>query len=99
MNGSFREEMVDKWQYPPLMAYLETFQMTERNVDEETIIKHLSEDGSLFQSPSATAQAYLSTRNQKCLDYLISLVQKYPNGGTYNYRFTCLSKNFGWFTC
>ncbi|CAI9270106.1 unnamed protein product [Lactuca saligna] len=74
------EEMVDKWQYPPLMAYLETFPMTERNVDEETIIKHLREDGSLFQSPSATAQAYLSTGNQKCLNYLISLVQKCPNG-------------------
>ncbi|KAI3697982.1 hypothetical protein L6452_31090 [Arctium lappa] len=49
-------------------------------VDQETITKHLSEDGSLFQSPSATAQAYISTGNKKCLDYLISLVQKCPNG-------------------
>ncbi|KAL4562406.1 hypothetical protein LXL04_034609 [Taraxacum kok-saghyz] len=76
-----REEMVDKWQYPPLLAYLETFPlMKERNIDEETIINHLSEDGSLFQSPSATAQAYMSTGNRKCLDYLVSLVQKCPNG-------------------
>ncbi|KAI3742937.1 hypothetical protein L1987_60636 [Smallanthus sonchifolius] len=38
------------------------------------------EDGSLFQSPSATAQAYISTQNHKCLKYLTSLVEKYPNG-------------------
>ncbi|GKA76900.1 hypothetical protein Tco_0783361 [Tanacetum coccineum] len=76
-----KEEMVDKWQYPPLLAYLETFQFTMHNVDQQTIVKHLSEDGSLFQSPSATAQAYISTRNHKCLEYLMSLVHKCPNGG------------------
>ncbi|GJU10744.1 retrotransposon protein, putative, ty1-copia subclass, partial [Tanacetum coccineum] len=43
-------------------------------------MKHLSEDGSLFQSPSATAQAYISTRNHKCHEYLVSLVQKCPDG-------------------
>ncbi|PWA74740.1 geranyllinalool synthase [Artemisia annua] len=72
--------MVDKWQYPPLLVYLETFQFTKHNVDQQTIMKHLSEDGSLFQSPSATAQAYISTRNHKCLEYLMSLVHKCPNG-------------------
>ncbi|GKA76902.1 geranyllinalool synthase [Tanacetum coccineum] len=72
--------MVDKWQYPPLLAYLETFQFTMHNVGQQTIVKHLSEDGSLFQSPSATAQAYISTRNHKCLEYLMSLVHKCPNG-------------------
>ncbi|KAI7751114.1 hypothetical protein M8C21_004544, partial [Ambrosia artemisiifolia] len=75
------EEMVDKWQSLPLLAYLETFQSGKYYVDEETIRKHLSEDGSLFQSPSATAQAYISTGNQKCLKYLMSLVEKCPNGG------------------
>ncbi|PWA32309.1 geranyllinalool synthase [Artemisia annua] len=74
------EEMVDKWQYPPLLAYLETFQFTKHNVDQQTIMKHLSEDGSLFQSPSATAQAYISTRNHKCLEYLMTLVHMCPNG-------------------
>nr|GEU66338.1 geranyllinalool synthase [Tanacetum cinerariifolium] len=77
---AFREEMVDKWQYPPLLAYLETLQFTVHNVDQQTIMKHLSEDGSLFQSPSATAQAYISTRNPKCHEYLMSLVHKCPNG-------------------
>ncbi|KAI3697983.1 hypothetical protein L6452_31092 [Arctium lappa] len=79
-DQSDREELVDKCQYPPLMAYLETFPPTEYKVDQETITKHLSEDGSLFQSPSATAQAYISTGNQKCLNYLMQVVQKCPNG-------------------
>lgn len=39
------------------------------------------EDVSLFQSPTATAQAFMSTRDKKCLEYLISIVQKCPNGG------------------
>ncbi|KAL8259359.1 hypothetical protein R6Q59_027312 [Mikania micrantha] len=74
------EENVDKWQHLPLLAYLETFQSAKDHVDQETIIKHLTEDGSLFQSPSATAQAYMFTGNQKCLQYLMSLVEKCPNG-------------------
>ncbi|KAI3510368.1 hypothetical protein L1887_17307 [Cichorium endivia] len=74
------EEIVDKWQYPPLLAYLETFPFAQHDINQETINKHLSEDGSLFQSPSATAQAYISTGNHKCLGYLTSLVQKCPNG-------------------
>ncbi|KAI3829311.1 hypothetical protein L1987_03431 [Smallanthus sonchifolius] len=75
-----KEEIVDKRLHLPLLAYLETFQSAKYHVDEETITKHLSEDGSLFQSPSATAQAYMSTRNQKCLEYLMSLVENCPNG-------------------
>nr|QYL01194.1 terpene synthase 4 [Stevia rebaudiana] len=72
------EKTVDKSQQLPLLAYLETLE--KDHVDQGTITKHLSEDGSLFQSPSATAQAYISTRNQKCFQYLISLVEKCPNG-------------------
>ncbi|XP_076910575.1 S-linalool synthase-like [Bidens hawaiensis] len=75
-----KEEIADKWKSFPLLAYLETFQSEKYDVDQETITKHLSEDGSLFQSPSATAQAYISTRNPKCLKYLMSLVEKCPNG-------------------
>ncbi|KAJ0808596.1 putative alpha-farnesene synthase [Helianthus annuus] len=74
------EKIVDKWQNLPLLAYLETLQSTKYHVDQETITMHLSEDGSLFQSPAATAQAYMSTGNQKCLVYLNSLVEKCPNG-------------------
>ncbi|KAI3510369.1 hypothetical protein L1887_17308 [Cichorium endivia] len=74
------DSAIDKWQYPPLLAYLETSPFAEHNFDQETITKHLSEDGSLFQSPSATAQAYIYTGNHKCLEYLTSLVQKCPDG-------------------
>ncbi|GJY13172.1 (E,E)-geranyllinalool synthase-like protein [Tanacetum coccineum] len=87
-----KEEMVDKWQYPPLLAYLETFQFTMHNVDQQTIVKHLSEDGSLFQSPSATAHAYISTRNHKCLEYLMSLVHKCPNRDNISYIYTVPQK-------
>ncbi|XP_070012168.1 (E,E)-geranyllinalool synthase isoform X1 [Nicotiana sylvestris] len=63
----------------PLLAYLESF--PNYFVDQkDQILKHLSEDGSLFQSPSATAQAFMSTGNQKCLEYLMSIVHKCPNG-------------------
>ncbi|TKY71658.1 S-linalool synthase [Spatholobus suberectus] len=37
-------------------------------------------DGSLFQSPSATAKAFMMTGKQECLAYLQSVVQRYPNG-------------------
>ncbi|KAK1421922.1 hypothetical protein QVD17_24659 [Tagetes erecta] len=74
------EEIVDKWQQVPLLGYLEALKSSEYDVEEETIREYLSEDGSLFQSPSATAYAYLSTGNQKCLVYLMSLVAKCPNG-------------------
>ncbi|XP_055828402.1 (E,E)-geranyllinalool synthase [Solanum dulcamara] len=53
-------------------ALLESEKLNDNIVNEE--------DGSLFQSPSATAQAFMSTGNKKCLEYLMSIVQKCPNG-------------------
>ncbi|RVW46281.1 (E,E)-geranyllinalool synthase [Vitis vinifera] len=46
----------------------------------EDIVKHLSEDGSMFQSPSATVCAFITTRNRKCMNYLQALVQRFPHG-------------------
>lgn len=66
--------------YPPLMSYLEALTPSD-NITEDDIIRNLSEDGSLFQSPSATARAFMLTGNQKCLAYLQSLVQNCGNGG------------------
>ncbi|CAI9756495.1 unnamed protein product [Fraxinus pennsylvanica] len=76
------EELVDESRYwdLPLLAYLESLPPTY-NVHQEEIIKHLSNDGSLFQSPSATAHAFMATGNIKCRRYLESLVQNCPNGG------------------
>ncbi|THG16576.1 hypothetical protein TEA_017357 [Camellia sinensis var. sinensis] len=73
------EELVDKYHYPPLLSYLEALPPSYV-IHSEDIVMNLSEDGSLFQSPSATAHAFLATRNQKCMDYIESLVQRCPNG-------------------
>ncbi|KAK2644140.1 hypothetical protein Ddye_019335 [Dipteronia dyeriana] len=72
------EELVDKHHYPPLFSYLEALPFYD--INREDIIKNLSDDGSLFQSPSATARAFMATGNEKCLAHLQSLVQRCPNG-------------------
>ena len=43
------------YHYPPLIPYLEALPSWYGTIDEEDIVKHLGEDGSIFQSPSATA--------------------------------------------
>ncbi|XP_050230081.1 (E,E)-geranyllinalool synthase-like [Mercurialis annua] len=73
-----REKVVEKQHYPPLISYLETLPLY--NIDKEDVAKNLCNDGSLFQSPSATAQAFMATGNKDCLAYMQSLVQKCPNG-------------------
>ncbi|XAR66426.1 Alpha-farnesene synthase, partial [Bertholletia excelsa] len=72
------EDIVDNYQFSPLLAYLEALP-SSYSVHED-IVRNLSEDGSLFQSPSATARAFLATGNQKCMDYLKTLVAKYQDG-------------------
>ena len=72
---------MDEYQYPPLLYYLEALPAESYDIDQDEIIKHLSNDGSIFQSPSATASAFMVTGNEKCLAYLLSLVQTCDNGG------------------
>ncbi|KAK2644145.1 hypothetical protein Ddye_019340 [Dipteronia dyeriana] len=72
------EELVDKHHYPPLLSYIEALSFYD--INREDIVKNLSDDGSLFQSPSATARAFMATGNEKCLAHLQSLVQRCPNG-------------------
>ncbi|KAF8413939.1 hypothetical protein HHK36_001935 [Tetracentron sinense] len=69
------EELVDKYHYPPLISYLEALP-SSFDIDKEDILVHLSEDGSLFQSPSATAGAFMATGNKGIMVYLKSLVQR-----------------------
>lgn len=72
-----KEEVVgDFHYYPPLMSYLEA--LPPSYVNEKDICKNLSADGSLFQSPSATAKAFMAYGNQECLAYLQSLAQRCP---------------------
>ncbi|KAJ9168896.1 hypothetical protein P3X46_020375 [Hevea brasiliensis] len=72
------EKLVDKYHYPPLLAYLKALPLY--NIDQEHVVKHLSNDGSLFQSPSATARAFMATGNEDCLSYLQNLIEKCPKG-------------------
>ncbi|GMY37277.1 S-linalool synthase-like [Fagus crenata] len=74
-----KEKLADKYTNPPLLSYLEALPASY-DIDQDDIIKHLSNDGSLFQSPSATARAFMVTGNKKCLAYLLSLVQRCDNG-------------------
>ncbi|KAG7962216.1 hypothetical protein I3843_09G054400 [Carya illinoinensis] len=76
-----QEKVVDKCRNPPLLAYLEALPASYE-IDQDEINKYLkiSNDGSLFQSPSATASAFMITGNKQCMAYLGSLVQRCDNG-------------------
>ena len=50
--------------------------------DWNMVKKYQMKNGSLFNSPSATAAALIHHRNAGCLDYLTSLVNKFGNAGT-----------------
>ncbi|XP_058202805.1 (E,E)-geranyllinalool synthase-like [Rhododendron vialii] len=65
--------------YPPLPSFLEALPST-CDVDREIILKSLNKDGSLFQSPSATAYAFMATGERKCKEYLERLVRRCPRG-------------------
>ncbi|KAJ4825220.1 hypothetical protein Tsubulata_047996 [Turnera subulata] len=73
-----REKLVGKYSYPPLLSFLEALPLY--NVNPEVIAQHLGKDGSLFQSPSATASAFMATGNKDCLENLQSLVQRFSAG-------------------
>ncbi|KAG7962215.1 hypothetical protein I3843_09G054300 [Carya illinoinensis] len=74
-----KEKLVDVHQNSPLLAYLEALPASY-DIDEDVILNQLSNDGSLFQSPSATARAFMATGSKECMAYLVSLVQGYDNG-------------------
>ncbi|KAJ9690377.1 hypothetical protein PVL29_012829 [Vitis rotundifolia] len=73
------EELVDKYHYPPLISYLEALP-SWYDISREDIVKQLSDDGSIFQSPSATARAFMVSGKEECVAYLQSLLQRCPAG-------------------
>ncbi|KAL1210782.1 (E,E)-geranyllinalool synthase [Cardamine amara subsp. amara] len=77
-----REKLMDdRYNQRSLLAYLEVLPSTLYTENQEEIIEKLCDfDGSLFQSPSATAAAFMLSGNTKCLAYLQSLVQRCPHG-------------------
>ncbi|KAI9120593.1 hypothetical protein K1719_007626 [Acacia pycnantha] len=81
---SCRQKFLDKERllghhYPPLLSYLEALPQSFA-ISTEDILNNMSDDGSLFQSPSATVKAFMVTGKQECLIYLQSLAQRCPNG-------------------
>ncbi|KAF7847693.1 hypothetical protein BT93_L2717 [Corymbia citriodora subsp. variegata] len=76
-----REKLVDKNQYYPLLSYHEALPPAYK-ISHESILEHLDSNGSLFQSPSATASAYLATGNEACLPYLRFLASNCASNGT-----------------
>ncbi|KAG5113394.1 hypothetical protein JHK82_036663 [Glycine max] len=74
-----KEELVGKHCFPPLLSYLEALPPTY-TISEEDIRSNISDDGSVFQSPSATAKAFMATGKIECLAYLQSLIQRCPDG-------------------
>ncbi|KAI4296667.1 hypothetical protein L6164_036608 [Bauhinia variegata] len=79
-----KEKLVGKQCYPPLLSYLEALPPSYA-VSEEDISTNLSDDGSLFQCPSATAKAFMATKKPECLAYLQSLIHRCPNGVPQSY--------------
>ncbi|KAF8031270.1 hypothetical protein BT93_D0463 [Corymbia citriodora subsp. variegata] len=75
-----REKLVDKNQYYPLLSYHEALPPAYK-ISHESILEHLDSNGSLFQSPSATASAYLATGNEACLAYLRFLASNCASNG------------------
>lgn len=51
------------------------------SLDWQEVMKHQKRNGSLFNSPSTTASAVIHTQDEKALNYLRSLLQKFGNSG------------------
>ncbi|CAA7029667.1 unnamed protein product [Microthlaspi erraticum] len=77
-----REKLFDVgFNRQPLLAYLEVLPSKLYAEIQKDIVEKLNQqDGSLFQSPSATAAAFMLTHNKKSLAYLQSLVKRCPHG-------------------
>ncbi|MBA0836701.1 hypothetical protein Goarm_008896, partial [Gossypium armourianum] len=73
------EELISNQYYPPLLSYLEALPPSY-DVSERDITMNLNGDGSLFQSPAATASAFMATGNERSLSYLQTVVGRCGNG-------------------
>ncbi|KAK1284709.1 S-linalool synthase [Acorus calamus] len=73
------EQLSQKGYHPPLETYLEALPITSFEV-ERVLKEYQSQDGSLFQSPSATARAYIISGDDRCMHYLQSMVRRCAHG-------------------
>lgn len=61
--------------------------------DWNMVKKYQMKNGSVFNSPSATAAALIHHQNAGCLNYLTSLLTKFGNAGTQsfdNHPYLCI---------
>ncbi|PON84631.1 S-linalool synthase [Trema orientale] len=61
--------------HPSLKTYIEALPKKNNNNSENEVSFHQSEDGSVFQSPAATAYAFMMTGNEIFLAYLEEVVK------------------------
>lgn len=61
--------------------------------DWNMVKKYQMKNGSVFNSPSATAAAFINHQDTGCLNYLTSLLDKFGNAGT-SFRYTYLSVSY-----
>ncbi|KAJ8753007.1 hypothetical protein K2173_008742 [Erythroxylum novogranatense] len=62
------------------LAYLlEGLGLRGNHYDWEMVMKHQKSNGSLFNSPSATAAALIHSHHHKCYDYLKSVLDRFQN--------------------
>ncbi|PON80600.1 S-linalool synthase [Parasponia andersonii] len=66
--------------HPSLETYIEALPKKNNNNSENEVSFHQSEDGSVFQSPAATAYAFMMTGNEIFLAYLEEVVKIYEHG-------------------
>ncbi|KAL8103448.1 hypothetical protein AgCh_027869 [Apium graveolens] len=77
-----REKVDDRNEHPsPIMLSCAEALLSACDIDKLHVVKNLSEDGSLFHSPSASAAAYMATGHPAVLKYLESVVQNFQCGG------------------
>lgn len=53
------------------------------DLDWERMLKLQGPDGSFLFSPAATAFAFIQTGNEKCLEYIQGIVERFNGGGNY----------------
>lgn len=61
------------------MAYIGEGLMQKESMD---VMKYQRKNGSLFNSPSSTAAAFIASPNFDCLKYLNSVSNKFGGAGT-----------------
>ena len=80
LNSLFRARGSNSEGHQAYLAYIS--EGVGKLQDWEMVMKFQRKNGSLFNSPSATAAAFTNIKNDGCLKYLCSVVEKFGNAGS-----------------